>query len=233
MNTSKNINFWMICSFIIMAAFNAHATTVHYSLDNVILADGEQITGTFDWTFSVDDFEGGSGVFTTLEIPWTTKYNFADGNLTIDIQTGSIEITGDGNYHDAGLGVSLKFPSQPFTPTQSASIDLTLSKFECCGNGFKDQPFLSGNIVPSTVLAGDFNNSGLVDVDDLNLVLFHWNEPAPDEWVNMVPAGVVGVAELNGVLFNWNNSAAVAVPEPASALLILFAMGACVHGFKP
>jgi hypothetical protein len=98
---------------------------VTYTLDNVILADGEQITGVFDWTFSIDDFEGGSGVFTALEIRWTTVYNFAAGNLIIEIQTGSIEISGDGNYHDAGLGVSLKFPTQPFTPAQSALIDLS------------------------------------------------------------------------------------------------------------
>jgi len=48
---------------------------------------------------------------------------------------------------DMGLDITLRL-SQPLTPTASASIDLSLSFFECCGNGFHDQPFLSGSISP-------------------------------------------------------------------------------------
>jgi hypothetical protein len=144
-NTATNIYFGMVFSLVTMAALSAHAATVNYTLENVILLDGEQITGTFDWTFNVDDFEGGSGVFTALEIPYTPHY-LGDPDLNIEIQTTSIEITGIGNSHDAGLDISLKFGD--FTPTQSASIDRGLSFFECCGNGFKDQPFISGSISP-------------------------------------------------------------------------------------
>ncbi len=150
MNTAKKICFEMVFCSIILAASNAHADTVNYTLDNLILAGGEQITGTFDWTFNVGDFEGGSGVFTALEIPYT-RYSFADGNLNMEIQTSSIEISGNGNYHDVGLDITLKFLSQSFTPTQSAPIDLDLSFFECCGNGFRDQPFQSGSISPTAV----------------------------------------------------------------------------------
>jgi len=135
---------------VIMSVGTAQAATVNYTLDNVILEDGGQITGTFDWTFNVGDFEGGSGVFTALEIPYT-GYSFADGNLSMGIQTTSIEISGVGDIHDWGLDIKLKFPSQPLTPTQSSSIDLGLSWFECCGNGFKDQPFISGSISPNAV----------------------------------------------------------------------------------
>ena len=145
MNTANTTYFWMILSLVTMAALSAHAATVNYTLENVILADGEQMTGTFDWTFNVDDFEGGSGVFTALEIPYTPHY-LGDPDLNIEIQTTSIEITGIGNSHDAGLDISLKFGD--FTPTQSASIDRGLSFFQCCGNGFKDQPFISGSISP-------------------------------------------------------------------------------------
>ena len=164
MNTLKKIYYQMIFAFFIVAAVDAHAAMVNYTLDNVILADGQQITGTFDWTYSVDDFEGGSGAFTALEIPYTS-YSFADGNLNLDIQPDSIEISGNGNFHDVGLDITLKL-SPSFTPTQSASMDLGLSFFECCGNGFKDQPFQSGSIVPSTVLAGDFDTDGDVDGSD-------------------------------------------------------------------
>ena len=59
MNKVKNMHFWMLFSLCIVATANAHAVTVIYTLDNVILADGEQMTGTFYWTYIVGDFEGG------------------------------------------------------------------------------------------------------------------------------------------------------------------------------
>ena len=149
MNTAKHVCYWMIFSFVIMAATHAQATTIMYTLDNVVLADGEEITGAFDWTFAAGDFEGGSGEFTALDIPYTV-YSLADGNLNIEIQTNSIEISGNGDFHDIGLDITFSLP-QPFTPTQSAPIDLDLSFFECCGNGFKDQPFQSGSISPVIV----------------------------------------------------------------------------------
>lgn len=143
----------IVSSFLLITAFSVRAETIKYTLDNLFLNDGEQITGTFDWVFNVDDFEGGSGVFTALEIPYTI-YSFAEGSLDYVIETKSIEISGNLNYHDAGLDITLVFPqSQPLSPTQSAPIDLSLSRFECCGNGFKDQPFLSGNVSPSATPA--------------------------------------------------------------------------------
>ena len=150
-NTAKNIWFLMIVGFLIMTASYAHADIVNFTLVNVILADGAEITGTFDWTYNDGEFEGGNGTFTALEIPYTI-YSFSDGNLNTVIEANSIEISGNGNYHDVGLDIKLKFPSQPFTPNQSTSIDLGLSFFECCGNGFKDQPFRSGSITPTILV---------------------------------------------------------------------------------
>lgn len=148
MINARNICFCIIISFLFLTASNAHADTATYTLDNVILVDGQQITGTFIWTFSADDFTGGSGEFTSLNIPYT-GYSLTNGNLNIDIQTNSIEISGNGDYHDQGLDISM-FLSPPLSPTQSASLDLGLSFFECCGNGFRSQPFNNGNIAPST-----------------------------------------------------------------------------------
>ena len=197
----------MIFAFFIVAAVDAHAAMVNYTLDNVTMADGQQITGTFDWTYSVDDFEGGSGVFPSLEIPYTI-YSFTAGNLNLDIQSDSIEISGNGNYHDVGLDITLKL-SQSFTPTQSASMDLGLSFFECCGNGFKDQLFHSGSIVPSTVLAGDFDTDGDVDGSDF----LKWQKgdvsspPSMSDlaaweanYGTVAPPSVASVPELSAVL---------------------------------
>ena len=54
----------------------------------------------------------------------------------------------------------------PFGPTQSASLDLGQSFFECCGNGFHDQPFLSGAVAPLIAASGDYNGDGAVDAAD-------------------------------------------------------------------
>ena len=141
------------CLTVIMTVGTAQAAKVSYTLDGVFLADGTQITGAFDWTYEIGDFEGGSGIFTALEIPWTI-YSFGDGNLDIIIESKQIEITGNGNYHDVGLDIKLVL-SPPLSLTQSSPIDLGLSFFECCGNGFKDQPFISGSISPVVDADGD------------------------------------------------------------------------------
>lgn len=163
-NTAKNISFWMICSFVNMAAPHAHADLVNYTLDNVRLADNTQMLGTFSWTFDVGDFEGGVGVFTTLEIPYVAASPLEQEGMVLTIENNQIEISLDGNFHDYGLDISLKFV-QPLSPTQSSLIDLNTSFFECCGNGFKDQPFQSGSIIPSAIPEPSaFLGAGLVSI---------------------------------------------------------------------
>ena len=82
-----------------------------------------------------------------------------------------------------------------------------------------------------TALIGDLNTDGFVGVDDLNMVLTHWNQdvmPADPLAGDPNGDGFVGVDDLNIVLAHWNNGTppnANAVPEPASALL------ACVGGW--
>jgi hypothetical protein len=74
----------------------------------------------------------------------------------------------------------------------------------------------------------DYNQSGLVDQADLDLVLLHWGteliDPAPAGWTNDLPAGLVDQQELDKVLLGWGNTptAAVttaAVPEPSGIAL--------------
>ena len=146
-NTAKNICFWMICGFIFVAAFNAHAATVNYTLENVILDDNTQMTGTFSWTFDIGDFENGVGQFTFLEVPHTS-HDHTDLNATIDVGQ-SIEITLPGSTHDDGVDITLVL-LQALTPTASSPIYLILSKYEIGGNGFHDGLFLSGLISPAT-----------------------------------------------------------------------------------
>ena len=156
-NTAKNICFWMICGFIFVAAFNAHAATVNYTLENVILDDNTQMTGTFSWTFDKGDFENGVGQFTFLEVPHTL-HDHTDLNATIDVGQ-SIEITLPGSTHDDGVDITLVL-LQALTPTTSSSINLILSKYEIGGNGFHDGLFLSGLISPATDGDGVIFNNG-------------------------------------------------------------------------
>jgi len=164
MNSAKDIYFWMVFGFIIIAASNAHAITVNYTLDNVILDDNTQMTGTFSWTFNSGDFENGVGQFSSLVIPWTS-HNQDDLDAVFDIGN-SIEITLEGSVHDDGVDITL-FLLQPLTPTTSASVDLVRSKYEIGGNGFHDGLFLSGSIspapsVPSVSLHGLLALAGLL-----------------------------------------------------------------------
>ena len=140
----------MLFCLCIVVTTNANAATVIYTLDNVILDDGEQITGTFYWTYDSDDFEGGNGVFTSLEIPWLpsgTGPPLEQEGMNLIIESNQIEISLDGNFHDFGLDISIKF-EEPLSPTQPSLIDPNTSFFECCGNGFKNQDFQSGSISP-------------------------------------------------------------------------------------
>lgn len=101
----------------LLGASAAHADTVSYTLDNVVLAGcapgdcswppGDLITGTFVWTFNPADFEGGSGEFTSLEIPAPLSLWEPYVQLVTQIQANQIELTGNGSYHDVGLDITI------------------------------------------------------------------------------------------------------------------------------
>ena len=163
---SLSITHGLTCILLaaIMSVGSAHAETVSYALDDIFLADGSQMTGAFDWTYTTGDFEGGSGVFSALEIPWRPAGSappLEEPDMVLTIENNQIEISLDGNFHDYGLGIIIKFV-QPLSPTQSSLIDLNTSFYECCGNGFKDQPFSSGSITPIVDADGD----GVADTID-------------------------------------------------------------------
>lgn len=147
MSAAKNMCIRIICSFILMAAFNAHAETVSYLLDNIILDDNTQMTGTFTWTYNAGDFENGVGQFISLEIP-RTSHDHTDLNISIDIGK-TIEFTLIGDFHDDGVDISLVL-LQALTPATSSPLDLAQSKYDIGGNGFHTGLFLSGRISPHT-----------------------------------------------------------------------------------
>ena len=77
-------------------------------------------------------------------------------------------------------------------------------------------------------LAGDLNGDGFVGIEDLNLILGHWNQTVTPGLRMMGDPdgdGFVGIADLNTVLGNWNAGAPlggeVDIPEPGSVLLMV------------
>ena len=76
-------------------------------------------------------------------------------------------------------------------------------------------------------LPGDLDGDGFVGVDDLNLVLIHWNQnvtPGLHRLGDISGDGFVGVDDLNEVLIHWNTgtppngTANAAIPEPVSVV---------------
>lgn len=92
------------------AAAPAQTAKLRYTLEDVWLLPDvshpwlgpQQMTGSFEWAYTVGDFENGSGQFLDLYIPW---YGSNFSGLTIVVDLDSIEFVLPGNWH--GLGVDL------------------------------------------------------------------------------------------------------------------------------
>ena len=139
-----------VCLAVILTTGSVQAATISYTLDDIFLVDGTQMTGAFDWSYDIGDFEGGNGVFTALEIPWQpsgTAPPLEEPGMVLTIENNQIEISLDGNFHDYGLDISLKYEPS-LSSTQPSLINLITSSFDCCGNGFHKQDFVSGSITP-------------------------------------------------------------------------------------
>ena len=226
----------LMLAFVVLPAVSARASVVYYSLDNVIMQDNSQLTGTFSWTFDPEDFENGTGTFLVLSVPYST-HDQTDLDATIDVSQ-SIEITlGGVSVHDDGVDITLVL-LQPLTPTTSSLIDLELSKYEIGGNGFFDGLFLSGGVSPiPPPLDGDANFDGTVNALDLSIVAANWltavGNGVPDGDFNS--DGTVNALDLSMLATNWLSSSggdvvafqgalqAVnfnAIPEASSGFLI-------------
>ncbi|MEZ6189964.1 MAG: aspartyl protease family protein [Phycisphaerales bacterium] len=78
-------------------------------------------------------------------------------------------------------------------------------------------------------LTGDLNSDGFVGIEDLNIVLSHWNQEVTEGYLfsgDPTGDGFVGIADLNIVLSNWNAGTPPAgnlVPEPATLALFTVA----------
>lgn len=79
-------------------------------------------------------------------------------------------------------------------------------------------------------IPGDLDTDGFVAIDDLNIILAHWNQNvAPGVWFAGDPSGdgFIGIDDLNLVLGNWNTgtppSETVNIPEPSASVFFVIA----------
>ena len=97
------------------ATASAQTRVATFTLDNVWLnpdishgGPPAPMSGTFEWTYTVGDFDNGSGEFLDIYVPW---FGSDMSNLVFTIDLNSIEITMNGSYHGLGVDVNLKLTS--------------------------------------------------------------------------------------------------------------------------
>jgi hypothetical protein len=154
MKTNRTLFFKLLLMGLFLTASAVHAERIYYALNNVwFLKEGsttnlQQMRGYFSWTYTVGDFENGTGVFHCLDIPGTA-HDHTD--LLATIEPGSTEITLDANVHDDGVDITFKFLT-PLSPTGTSVINTeavpAVSKFDIGGNGFYAGDIISGNVAP-------------------------------------------------------------------------------------
>jgi hypothetical protein len=136
----------------------AQTATVNYVLQDVWLDPDithpweppQLMSGTIAWTYTVGDFDNGSGAFTALNLPW---HNGQGPALAWTIEVDQVEVTMPGNWHDWGADVSLKL-APALALGQPATVDLVFSKFDIEAWGIvRKGHMLSGSLVPESPIA--------------------------------------------------------------------------------
>jgi hypothetical protein len=158
---------------------------------------------------------GGSDVF-------VAKYNSA-GDVLWTLQFGTSASEGASGY----LGISADGLGNVYIAGE------TEGNLGGTNAGLTDAFLVKLTPPAAQSLPGDYNNNGLVEQADLDLVLSHWGdeilEPAASGWLNDPPVGFVDQQELDRVLTRWGKTSApltpsAAVPEPATAVLLVVAL---------
>jgi hypothetical protein len=147
----------LIALFVLISTSSAFAqdVTLRYALENVWLdpdlthpwESPQLMTGTIEWTYTVGDFDNGSGEFIQLNLPW---HNGNGPALDSQVEVDQIEVTMPGNWHDWGADVSLKL-LQPLSLSQPAPVDLVFSSFDIEASGISRKGHvISGSVVPES-----------------------------------------------------------------------------------
>lgn len=111
---------------------SAQTETVTYNLEGVMFGfTGYEMTGSFDWTYQVGDFENGVGNFTSINIPW---YGSDLNGLTWTVELDQIELTLSQSWHSQGVDVMLRLSSD-LSLTQPAMVNTATSTYDVVPGG--------------------------------------------------------------------------------------------------
>ncbi|WP_197524976.1 PEP-CTERM sorting domain-containing protein [Botrimarina hoheduenensis] len=214
-------------------------TSPVFAMPALTFVNNGNSTGTFRLAPDVALFPSAAGGSLAFEISVTvtgaTIQAGTNGALFPTANPGDIGVGGLFNgVAIAGNVVRGAYGSNLFTTgtaVDAFTVDLSAGGTftylaEVAQNGTKFDFNGSGAI--TNAVAGDFNADGKVDNGDLNLLLGSWGAATvPPTWVNGFVSPVDN-GELNDLLGNWGFGVGVAVPEPASALLVTLAgVAAC------
>ena len=171
---------------------------------------------------------------------------------TVEIELGGLDnphdlLTTSGNIDIALTGTTLDL--LPLGPMQAGTYSLVESTGLITGTfehitGLAEYPGLVGityesNAIKITLnhdfVPGDLNADGFVGLDDLDILLAHWNQSVPVADLasgDYSRDGYVGLDDLDVVLFNWNQGTPPAditqnIPEPTASVLLGIATLAC------
>jgi len=171
-------------AFLGTTAAQGQTATQTFCLDDVwFQRDGatqptSQMTGTFEWTYEIGDFENGAGLFTELAIPGGL---FALEELIVAIEPSTIEFSLDANLHDRGLDIIIKL-LEPFSPNGPAAIDPVNSTYLIEFGTSTRGNIVLGSIAPcgNATCTADTNNDGTLTPADFTAWIDAFNTEAPE-----------------------------------------------------
>jgi len=160
----------------------------------------------------------------SISVLWNNPAEPAEGEVLYDTM---FPIVTDA-YHARG-GEDPDLPGSAASTSGEGRADIRI-QIDANGELFilsKSDGMIRALFAPQSGVAGDYDNNGMTEQGDLDLVLLHWGDDAstlPLDWNHERPAdGIVGQEELDRVLLNWGESASqgsTALPEPNSLWMI-------------
>ncbi|MEM1445842.1 MAG: hypothetical protein AAGF84_07300 [Planctomycetota bacterium] len=223
------------------ASFTGTGSIVNFTNELMTLDGGVDLGVTLT---NDGDLELGTG---TQSVTATVGNYDGDGTLNIDIdglglnESDTLVVDSILSLQEAGDELDLSFNG--FAPSLGnlftiATASSVLGQYDTVSVSGLDPAldvdvlYNASSIVVEIIAAaagipGDYDDSGLVEQTDLNLVLTNWGDPRPFS-PNGAPfaTNIVDQEELNRVLSNWGATAApifgsFSVPEPGAAAVAI------------